>query len=69
MRQPLLAAHFELTDVSPEALGKQGHARLAAVAVMDEDGLGAIFQTAAEWTYRNALAPRLQSAAAGSRWS
>jgi uncharacterized protein YbcC (UPF0753/DUF2309 family) len=59
----LLAAHFELTDVSPEALGKEGHARLATVAMMDEDSLGALFQTAAEWTYRNALAPRLQSAA------
>lgn len=58
-----LAAHFGLTDVSQEALGKDGHARFTAVAAMDDDALGALYQTAAEWTYRNALAPKLQSAA------
>lgn len=58
-----LARHFGLTDVSLACLGKEGHARFEAVAAMDEDALGALYQTAAEWTYRNALAPRLQSAA------
>lgn len=59
----LLAANFGLADVTPAALGREGHARFAAIAAMDEDALGAIFQTATEWAYRNALVPRLQTAA------
>ena len=58
-----LARHFGLRDTSVDALGTKGHARFMTVAMIDEDALGSVFQTAAEWTYRNALAPRLQSAA------
>lgn len=59
-----LAAHFGLADVTVPGLGAQGHARLTAVANIPEGTLGLVFQTAAEWTYSNALAPKLQSAAA-----
>ena len=59
-----LAAHFGLTDVTVAGLGMHGHARFAKVASISEGTLGLIFQTAAEWTYSNALAPKLQSAAA-----
>ena len=58
-----LAAHFGLKDIAASALGVEGLARFHGIATMPEGDLGAIFQTAAEWTYRNALAPRLQSAA------
>lgn len=58
-----LAAHFGLTDTGWAALGKEGHAWFATIAAMAEDDLGGIFQTAAELTYRNTLAPKLQSAA------
>lgn len=60
-----LAAHFNLTEATLAGLDNKGHAWFSAVATMDEDALGSIFQTAAEWTYRNALAPKLQSAATG----
>jgi uncharacterized protein YbcC (UPF0753/DUF2309 family) len=59
-----LAAHLGLADATPQGLGELGYARFAAVAEMDEDALGGIFQTAAEWSYRNDLVPALQSAAA-----
>lgn len=58
-----LAAHFGLSDVSASALGDDGRARFAAIAAMPDDELGLIFQTAAEWTYRNDLVPRLRIAA------
>lgn len=58
-----LAHHFHLPDVTEAGLGQAGHNRFAAIAAMDEGALGAIFQTAAEWTYRNTLAPQLQTAA------
>ncbi|MBU3993060.1 MAG: DUF2309 domain-containing protein, partial [Alphaproteobacteria bacterium] len=58
-----LAAHFGLTNVTLGGLSKEGHTRFSTVATMSENALGALFQTAAEWTYRNALAPSLQSAA------
>lgn len=58
-----LALHFGLADVTARALGREGHARFAAIAAMDEGALGAVFQIATEWTYRNSLAPRLQAAA------
>lgn len=61
-----LALYFGLTDVTLAGIGKEGHARFAAIAAMDEDTLGAIFQTAAEWTYRISLVPKLQSAAPNS---
>lgn len=54
----LLAHHFGLAEAVDDA-------RLADIAAMDEDDLGALFQTAAEWTYRNTLAARLQTAATG----
>ncbi|WP_374530560.1 DUF2309 domain-containing protein [Novosphingobium sp.] len=59
----LLAQHFGLSTADIAGLDRQSGARFAAIAAMREDALGAIFQTAAEWTYRNALVPSLQSAA------
>lgn len=58
-----LAAHFGLTPANLASLDKQGKAWFADIASMDEDELGGIFQTAAEWTFRDTLAPKLQSAA------
>lgn len=58
-----LARHFGLTDVTAERLGKAGAQGFAQIAAMDEGELGLIFQTAAEWSYCNHLAPQLQSAA------
>ena len=51
-----LAAHFGLT-------GESVH--LSSVAHITEERLGALFMIAAEWTYRNALVPQLESAATG----
>ena len=61
-----LALHFGLTNVSVAGLGEKNHDRFAAIATMTEDALGAIFQLAAECTYRNNLIPKLQTAATGS---
>ncbi|WP_339710009.1 DUF2309 domain-containing protein [uncultured Sphingosinicella sp.] len=58
-----LVAHFGLTDEILAGLDKAGKARLSEIASMNEDALGGIFQIAAEWTYRNTLVPKLQSAA------
>jgi len=58
-----LAQHFSLADTTAEALGKRGAARFAGIAALDEGELGFIFQTAAEWSYCNRVAPQLQSAA------
>lgn len=52
---PALAAHFALDET---AIAPSGPA--ADIAHMDEDALGALFMTAAEWTYANRLVPRLQ---------
>lgn len=57
-----LAAHFGLTDAALARLPDAGRARLAEIAALDEGVLGAVFMTAAEWTYRNDLLPRLQDA-------
>lgn len=59
----LLAARFGLTETMLAGLGEKKRQRFANIAAMDEDVLGAIFQTAAEWSYCNELAPRLQAAA------
>lgn len=59
-----LASHFGIADATPAGLGVAGHARFAAIAAMDEEALGELFQTAAEWSYRDVLSPRLQAAAA-----
>lgn len=58
-----LARRFGIEDATAAGLGRLGHQRFAAIAALGEGDLGAIFQTAAEWTYRNDLAPRLQAAA------
>lgn len=58
-----LAACFGVADDTRTALGSTGHARFDAIATLDEESLGALFQTAAEWTYRDTLVPRLQAAA------
>lgn len=58
-----LARHFGIQQATAAALGEAGYQRFAAIAALNEGDLGAIFQTAADWTYRNDLAPRLQSAA------
>ena len=55
---PALAARFGLTR---EALAAAP--AFHRVAALDEDALGAICMTAAEWSYRNALVPRLELAA------
>lgn len=47
----------------PSRIAPADTSDLAAIAATEEDDLGAIFQTAAEWSYRNALVPRLQTAA------
>lgn len=52
-----LATHVRLADSTPDAVGT------AANAAIGEDDLGAIFQTAAEWSYRDKLVPSLQAAA------
>ena len=57
-----LAAHFGLRDTTAAGLGNAGHARFAAIATMDAAELSGIFQTGAEWTYRNRLACELQAA-------
>jgi hypothetical protein len=59
-----LAAHFGLAEADLARLGQPERGRFAAIAAMDEGVLGGIFMKAAEWTYRNALAPKLQAAAA-----
>ena len=59
-----LAAHFGLAEADLARLGQPERGRFAAIATMDEGVLGGIFMKAAEWTYRNALAPKLQAAAA-----
>ncbi|QPQ54286.1 DUF2309 domain-containing protein [Allosphingosinicella flava] len=58
-----LAAHFNLTSDMLASLTQAGRARFDEIAGMDGGALGSIFLTAAEWTYRNALMPQLQSAA------
>lgn len=58
-----LALHFGLGPAPAERLSPQSYQRFARIAAMHEDDLGGIFQTAAEWSYSNGLAPRLQSAA------
>ncbi len=60
---PALAAHFGLTETALASLNKQAQAGLAEIAAMDEAALGGIFMTAAEWSYRGALAPKLEFAA------
>lgn len=60
---PALAAHFGLTDADVSGLHTRGRERFNAIAGMDEGALGAVFMTAAEWTYRNALVPKLQACA------
>jgi uncharacterized protein YbcC (UPF0753/DUF2309 family) len=57
-----LMRHFGIAEVSEAALGRTGHARFASVARMTEGQLAMIFQTAAEWSYRDKLASRLRSA-------
>lgn len=59
-----LSLHFGLMETTAEQLGKQRAQRCAEIAEMDEGELGSIFQTAAEWSYSNRLAPQLQSAGA-----
>lgn len=58
-----LARHFGLGHEPAERLSPPGYQRFAQIAAMPEDDLGGIFQTAAEWSYSNSLAPCLQSAA------
>lgn len=58
-----LARHFGIKDATAAGLGKLGYQRFAAIAALAEGDLGAIFQRAAEWTYCNDLAPRLQATA------
>jgi uncharacterized protein YbcC (UPF0753/DUF2309 family) len=60
-----LAAHFGLTDPPLAGLSEPGRGSFTEIADMEDGLLGSIFLTAAEWTYRNALAPKLQSAATG----
>lgn len=55
-----LAAHFGLDLAS---LDQRGTDLLSEIAGIDQTALGGLFQVAAEWTYRNALAPRLQALA------
>lgn len=58
-----LCAHFRLASNALDDLPAEVGARFAEVVALDEGDLGAIYQTAAEWTYRNALLPRLQDRA------
>ena len=58
-----IVRHFGLTDAALATMTETARARFAAVAAMGEGELGGIFMTAAEWSYRNALVPRLQKAA------
>lgn len=55
-----LAAHFGLDFA---CLNQPGKTWLREIAGIDQAALGGLFQLAAEWTYRNALAPQLQAAA------
>ena len=54
-----LARHFglDLEQLDPAKAG-----RLAEIASLTEGSLGALFMQAAEWTYANALVPKLQHA-------
>ena len=59
----LLATHFGLPGEFFEettAIGLEPFAKIATIGAAD---LGKVFMTAAEWTYCNALAPKLQAAA------
>lgn len=58
-----LAEHCGLSATSLASLAKRDRAHFDEIAAMDDCTLGGIFMTAAEWTYQNALAPQLQSAA------
>lgn len=60
---PALAAHFGLTKAALDGLDTLGQARFAEIAALDEAALGSVFMIAAEWSYRNALAPKLEFAA------
>ncbi|WCT76626.1 DUF2309 domain-containing protein [Novosphingobium humi] len=56
-----LAAHFGWSrDDVRRALAVAG-APLTRIATMDEEALGLLFMTAAEWTYADGLVPRLQA--------
>ena len=58
-----LAAHFGWSgDHAFQAIACGG-GHFTRIAAMDEAALGAVFMTAAEWTYANALVPPLQAAA------
>ncbi|MDR7103629.1 DUF2309 domain-containing protein [Croceicoccus sp. BE223] len=55
-----LARHFGLDR---NGLDPAKAARLAAIARLDDGSLGALFLSAAEWTYANALVPKLLQSA------
>ncbi|MDT0575970.1 DUF2309 domain-containing protein [Croceicoccus sp. F390] len=62
-----LARHFGLLDSQIDALPPYARDQFAAIAGLDEDSMAALFMTAAEQTYANALAPKLRSAAVRPR--
>jgi len=55
---PQLAAHFGLAELAAHADNN-----LTRIATMDDNALGALFLTAAEESYANALVPQLQASA------
>lgn len=59
-----LAAHFGLSATALADAQSPASAAFAEVAALSEDRLGAMFMTAAEWTYRNALMHRLETTSA-----
>jgi len=58
-----LLRHFQFPQEALERFSKHQKEQFVAVALATEGELGGIFMQAAEWTYQNALVPRLQAAA------
>ena len=59
-----LAGHFALHGAAVDAALVAAGGAFARIAALGEGALGALFMTAAEWTYRNRLVPRLEASAA-----
>lgn len=58
-----LAAQFGWSGQRVDQAIASGGGHFTRIATMDEAALGLLFMTAAEWTYANALVPRLQACA------
>ncbi|WP_298198966.1 DUF2309 domain-containing protein [Novosphingobium sp.] len=58
-----LAAHFGIETAAVDAARAAADGAFGRIAALTEGALGALFMTAAEWSYRNQLVPRLEAAA------